>query len=67
MLNDGDRGLLLQMNLDQDVAQLISILNDQQQYHLKVQKSILWSRKYTLDLFENEIKALLIHEGSSNH
>ena len=67
MLDDGDRGLLLQMNLDQDVAQLISILNDQQQYHLKVQKSILWSRKYTLDLFENEIKALLIHEDSSNH
>ena len=32
---------------------------DNSEYNSKVQESIRWSRKYTLDLFEIEIKALL--------
>jgi len=59
MLDTGNRGLFLQMNLSFDVNQIIMIINNQKLYDDKVLKSILWSRKYTLDLFENEIAALL--------
>lgn len=59
MLDGGNRGLFLQMNLNADVDKIKMIINNQELYHGKVLKSILWSRKYTLDLFENEIAALL--------
>ena len=59
MLDNGNRGLFLTMNLQEDSEQIIHILQNQEDYNIKVLKSILWSRKYTLDLFENEIKGLL--------
>jgi glycosyltransferase involved in cell wall biosynthesis len=59
MLDNGNRGLLLDMNFDKDVHQILTLLENLEAYADKVQKSILWSRKYTLDLFENEIKALI--------
>ncbi len=59
MLDNGNRGLLLKMNFNDDLEQIIAILNNQEAYDSKVRKSILWSRKYTLDLFETEIKNLL--------
>lgn len=59
MLDSGNRGILLKMDANADARQIITLLNDQESYNDKVTKSILWSRKYTLDLFESEIKALL--------
>lgn len=59
MLDNGNRGLFLTMNLQEDSEQIARILQNQEDYNSKVLKSILWSRKYTLDLFENEIKGLL--------
>jgi len=59
MLDSGNRGILLKMDTDLDTRQIITLLNDKESYNDKVTKSILWSRKYTLDLFESEIKALL--------
>jgi glycosyltransferase involved in cell wall biosynthesis len=59
MLDNGNRGILLEMNLEQDVDQIINCISNQQEYNNKVRQSIDWSRKYTLDLFEIEIKALL--------
>lgn len=59
MLDYGKRGLLLKMDLDYDIEQIRAILKNLTEYNSKVQESILWSRKYTLDLFENEIKELL--------
>ena len=59
MLDNGERGVLLSMNFDADVNQIAAVFQDPKGYQEKVEKSILWSRKYTLDLFENEIKALL--------
>ena len=47
------------MDLDTDVEQIRIILNNQEEYNGKVLKSILWSRKYTLDLLEKEIKMVL--------
>ncbi len=60
MLSDGERGLLLEMEIEKDVAQLASIIDNNADYQSKVQKAVKWSRKYTLDLFEKEISSLLI-------
>jgi len=59
MLDHGKRGLLLDMNLSNDVIQITLLLNDNEVYQTKVDEAITWSRKYTLDVFENEIKKLL--------
>jgi glycosyltransferase involved in cell wall biosynthesis len=59
MLGFGQRGELLSMVLNEDVTMIFDLIQNPPLYFDKVQKSILWSRKYTLDLFENEIKALL--------
>ncbi|HMK06286.1 MAG TPA: glycosyltransferase, partial [Flavobacterium sp.] len=59
MLDHGNRGLLLKMNLEQDAQQIIALLKNPGAYKDKALNSIEWSRKYTLDLFENEIKALI--------
>lgn len=59
MLDYGKRGLLLKMDLDVDVKMISAIVNSQSEYNSKVEESICWSRKYTIDLFENEIRALL--------
>ncbi|GEP50415.1 glycosyl transferase [Flavobacterium noncentrifugens] len=59
MLDHGKRGILLAMDLNQDVSEIKNILENQQQYDDKVLKSVAWSRDYTLDLFQNQIKALL--------
>jgi glycosyltransferase involved in cell wall biosynthesis len=59
MLDSGGRGILLDMDFEKDVESIISILKNQSIYDSKVRESMIWSRKYTLDLFENEIKGLL--------
>jgi glycosyltransferase involved in cell wall biosynthesis len=59
MLGDGNRGLLLDMHLQNDIEHIILLLNNNDLYKTKVNSAINWSRKYTLDLFEKEIKRLL--------
>lgn len=59
MLENGKRGLLLDLKLDQDVQSIQSILNDTGLYQDKVNKAIQWSRQFTMDVFEDEIKLLL--------
>jgi glycosyltransferase involved in cell wall biosynthesis len=59
MLDNGNRGLLLKMDIDKDLEQIHTILNSQNDYNEKVKNSIQWSRRYTLDVFENEIKVIL--------
>ena len=59
MIGAGSRGIILTMDLDLDVAQIVKILKDQPQYQQKVLESVSWSQKYTLDLFENQIKAFM--------
>nr|WP_315155862.1 glycosyltransferase [uncultured Flavobacterium sp.] len=59
MLDFGNRGLLLEMNLDIDIQQLENLLNSKSEYEAKSQKAFDWSAKYTLDVFETEIRKLL--------
>lgn len=60
MLDYGNRGVLLAMNLDHDVSQLKLLLQNESVYKTMSEKSNDWSRKYTLDVFEKEIIKLLI-------
>lgn len=59
MLDYGNRGVLLEMNLEKDVSQLETVLKNKIDYQIMSEKAVDWSRKYTLDVFEEEIKKLL--------
>lgn len=59
MLGYGDRGILLETDLEKNVNQLEAVLKNQADYKSKSQKASDWSRQYTLDVFEQEIKKLL--------
>ncbi len=59
MLDNGNRGILLNLNIDKDVEQVELLIKNQEIYNNKVMQGMNWSRNYTLDVFENEVKALL--------
>jgi glycosyltransferase involved in cell wall biosynthesis len=59
MLDYGNRGVLLEIDLEKDVNQLEALLKNETNYKIKSQKASDWSRKYTLDVFEDEIKKML--------
>lgn len=59
MLDFGNRGILLEIDLENDVSQIEFLLRNETDYQIKSQKASDWSRKYTLDVFEEEIKKLL--------
>lgn len=59
MLNNGERGIILKMNREQDSEALIKCIDNPEEYRLKAEKALHWSREYTLDYFESEIKDLL--------
>lgn len=59
MLDYGNRGVLLTMLLEKDTIQLMDLLKNQQGYDDQQGKSVAWSRMYTVDVFEKEIKKLL--------
>lgn len=59
MLDYGERGVLLQMNLEQDVEQIENIFGNEMDFESKSIKGSDWSRKYIIDVFEKEIKQML--------
>jgi glycosyltransferase involved in cell wall biosynthesis len=59
MLDNGTRGILLTMNFEKDVLFVFDLIHNQTKYDDMVAQGLNWSRKYTLDLFECEIKNLL--------
>jgi hypothetical protein len=50
---------LLEIDLEKDVNRLEALLQNEKDFEIKSQKASDWSRKYTLDVFEEEIKKLL--------
>ena len=60
MLDYGNRGVQLTTELEQDVQQVMAILNNEVNYFEKRKIASDWSRYYTLDVFEQEIKKLII-------
>jgi hypothetical protein len=59
MLDNGNRGSLLTLDLQQDIAIVESVLNQPDVYKTKTLNAMEWSRQFTLDVFESEIKKLL--------
>lgn len=59
MLDYGNRGILLEMDLDKDIAVISALINNSMNFEKKSIAAANWSRNYTLDRFENEIQKLL--------
>ena len=59
MLNYGNSGVLLNLDLEKDILQIESLLKNENLYKSMSEKANEWSQKYTLDVFEEEIKTLL--------
>ncbi len=60
MLDNGNRGVLLTMNLNDDVVLMDGLINNQELYNKKAQLAMHWSRNYTSDFFEKEIEKLFL-------
>lgn len=59
MLDDGNRGVLLEMDLKKDVEQIEKIIRDEKSFFTKSKLANEWSRKYTIDVFESQIENIL--------
>jgi glycosyltransferase involved in cell wall biosynthesis len=59
MLDYGERGVLLQLQLEEDIKTLNELFLDKKRYKQMQFEAVNWSRKYTLDVFEQEIMLLL--------
>ncbi|GIQ58545.1 glycosyl transferase [Flavobacterium collinsii] len=59
MLDYGSRGILLEMNLDQDIKQIEKFIKTENGFATKSRLSANWSQNYTVDVFEAEIQKLL--------
>lgn len=60
MLDYGRRGILLEMDLEKDTNQINEILRDETSFFIKSKLALEWSQSYTTDVFEAEIKKLLL-------
>lgn len=59
MMGNGSRGIILKEQLHNDVNQIRNVLNNQEVYKKMALDGQTWSRQFTTDKFETEIKKLL--------
>jgi len=59
MLDQGKRGILLDLDLSTDSSQIKRVLNDVDTFSHISETAMKWSRNYTLNAFQAEIKTLL--------
>lgn len=59
MLGNGERGILLSEELEEDSLSLVNCIQNQELYDTKINAAISWSRNFTIDKFESEIEKLL--------
>ncbi|MFK7050331.1 UDP-D-galactose:(glucosyl)lipopolysaccharide-1, 6-D-galactosyltransferase [Flavobacterium columnare] len=59
MIAKGERGIILSLNLDEDVKTIMNIINNEIMLEDITFKGAEWSRKITIDQFENEIEKLI--------
>ncbi|GGE10522.1 glycosyltransferase family 4 protein [Psychroflexus salis] len=60
MLDNGKRGILMQdTKLNESASSIQSLINQPSQLEHMAEKAAQWSRQYTLDKFEKEVKKLL--------
>lgn len=63
MLDQGKRGVLLTMDLGEDTKQIETLLNPPTDFDTKSESASEWSRNYTIDVFEREIRDLLKYDS----
>ena len=59
MVDFGNRGVLLEENLEKDSTTIVHLIKDVKAYELKSKAAQNWSQHYTTNLFEEEIKKLV--------
>lgn len=59
ILDYGNRGIFLDMDLEKDVIQLEEILENEKAFFSKSKLALEWSQNYTTTVFETEIKKIL--------
>jgi glycosyltransferase involved in cell wall biosynthesis len=59
MLGFGERGSVVEPNVELVVSEIESYVANEEQYQEKVERACQWSRNYTLDKFEEEVLKLL--------
>lgn len=60
MLDNGKRGILLEMNLEKDLTQIESLFIDSVRFVNFSKLAAEWSQNYTTEIFESEIKKLFV-------
>lgn len=60
MMDYGQRGILLEMDLEKDSAQIEKIFLDKNELQSKSKLALEWSQNYTTEVFETEIRKLLL-------
>jgi len=60
MLDFENRGILLEMDLEKDVVQIENIIKDEGNFLSKSKLAANWSQQFTTEVFESEIKKLLV-------
>jgi glycosyltransferase involved in cell wall biosynthesis len=59
MLDFGNRGVLLEIDLQKDVLRMETLLKNENEYQNMSLRSSDWSRQFTIDVFEMEIRKML--------
>jgi len=59
MLDGGNRGILIEPELNEAVKHISNCLKNKENLRLMSEKAMFWSQKYTLDVFEIEIGKLI--------
>lgn len=61
MLDYGERGMLLQVKVEQDLIVIRDVLNNESIYREMATNCIKWSRQFTMDKFESEIRNIIVN------
>ncbi len=59
MLNEGERGDLIEDNLESCISVINNYLNNKKSYSETAEKAMQWSREFTIERFEEEITKLV--------
>lgn len=59
MLDYGKRGVLLKMNLENDLVNIEGLLSNEEEFFSKRTSAVAWSQNFTVDVFEDEIIKLI--------
>ncbi|WP_417887319.1 glycosyltransferase family 4 protein [Zunongwangia sp.] len=59
MLNNGERGILLNHNFEKNIDEIIKVIRSPEQFSRMSKNAAEWSTKYTLEYFESEIQKIL--------